>query len=145
MMQTSRTTFRSKIDAWLALVLLASVIACLGIVVAAILTASLLALLILSPIILLGVVLPAWLLRSTYYVLDEGDLHVRSGPFRWTVPLDDIREVSPTRSPLAGPALSLDRLRIDYGSGRTILISPEDGSAFRSRLEERRRKRVAPH
>lgn len=142
-MQNSSTRFRSKVDAWLALVLLASAIACLGLFVAALITASLLALLILSPIILLGVVLPAWLLRSTYYVLDERDLHVRSGPFRWTVPLEEIREVSPSRSPLAGPALSLDRLRIDYGPGRTILISPEDGSVFRDRLEERRRRGFA--
>jgi hypothetical protein len=33
--------------------------------------------------------------------------------------------------------LSLDRLRIDYGRARSILISPEDARGFLNELERR--------
>ena len=45
------------------------------------------------------------------------------GPFRWRVPIDAITAITPTRSALSSPALSLDRLRIEYGE-RAILVSP---------------------
>jgi hypothetical protein len=63
---------------------------------------------------------------------------VRSGPFRWTIALDDIHAVTPSRDLRSGPALSLDRLRIEYGPGREILISPRDQSGFLHDLEHRR-------
>jgi hypothetical protein len=46
--------------------------------------------------------------------------------------------VVPTRNPLSSPALSLDRLRIEYGQGRAIMISPADKGPFLRALEERR-------
>lgn len=78
----------------------------------------------------LGVGLPLWLFRSTAYVVDDTTLRIRSGPFRWSVPLAEIREVRPSRSPLSSPALSLDRLEIRYGRGSAILVSPADRAGF---------------
>jgi hypothetical protein len=49
----------------------------------------------------------------------------------------DIRTVTPTRNPLSSPALSLDRLRIDYGRGRRIMVSPRDPGAFLRELRRR--------
>ena len=71
-----------------------------------------------------------WTLLGTYYVIDATSLVVRSGPFHWTVPLRDIRSVQPTRDIRSGPALSFDRLRIEYGAGRVLLISPREKDAF---------------
>lgn len=82
--------------------------------------------------------LPVWILLATRYVLSDEELRIRCGPFKWTVPLREITAVTPTRSPLSSPALSLDRLRIDYGNGRSILISPEQRNAFLRSLEARR-------
>lgn len=138
-METSTLKFRSKVDGWLVLVIITTAIFCIGTALATAGTASLLSMLVVSLIVLLGVLFPVWLLRSTYYLLREHDLQVRSGPFRWSIPLQEIREVSSTRSPLASPALSLDRLRIDYGRDRSIMLSPEDRLTFTARLEERRR------
>ena len=45
-----------------------------------------------------------------YYELTEHELVIRSGLFRWRVPLDGIEEIRPTRSILSAPALSIDRL-----------------------------------
>jgi membrane protein YdbS with pleckstrin-like domain len=57
-------------------------------------------------------------------------LVVRSGWGTRRVPYGEIRNVSPSRSPLSSPALSLDRLRIDYGKIFPLYISPDDRQAF---------------
>ncbi len=53
-----------------------------------------------------------WVLYGTGYRIEERDLSVRGGPFRWRIPLDAIVSVTPTRNPLSSPACSLDRLRV---------------------------------
>ena len=76
----------------------------------------------------------AWLPFSASYTLTATDLLVRAAFFRWRVPLDQIIEVFPTHNPLSSPALSLDRLRVNYQrpSGRTwwVMISPKEKKQF---------------
>ena len=79
---------------------------------------------------LLGAALLLWVLCGTDYRVHAGELHVRSGPFRWRVPVAQIRAVEPTRSPLSSPALSLNRLRIRYGIGKAVMVSPADREGF---------------
>lgn len=74
-----------------------------------------------------------WMFRSTYYLIEGETLVIRSGFIRWRVPIREIRSITPTRSPASSPALSLDRLRIDYGR-TAILISPEDRDRFLAML-----------
>ena len=75
-----------------------------------------------------------WILFSVYYVITANDLLVRAAFFRWRIPLDQITEVYPTHNPLSSPALSLDRLRVNYErpSGRTwwVMISPKEKEQF---------------
>ncbi|RZJ55116.1 MAG: hypothetical protein EON49_21085, partial [Acidovorax sp.] len=85
----------------------------------------------------LTLVLPLWLLLDTSYTLTAEELLVRSGPLRWRIALGDVREVLPSRSWVSSPALSLDRLRIRYGQGRSILISPREKQRFIDALRER--------
>ncbi len=80
--------------------------------------------------VLVVAVLPVWLLLTTYYVVEGDSLKVHSGPFRWSIALHEIRSVMPSKSVLASPALSLDRLKIVYGDGRRILVSPKNRDAF---------------
>jgi hypothetical protein len=130
-------TFRSKVDGWLAGVLLISALASLmAVAIVGVVESPLLALAI-SPLLLLSVGLPLWVLRATEYRVDASDLHVRSGPFSWHVPLSEIRAVTPTRNPLSSPALSLDRLRIDYGRAGSIMVSPADKESFVAELRKR--------
>lgn len=136
--------FRSKVDAWLGAVLIGAPILAVASILrnaipegsAVILSVALLA--------VLPVGLPLWLLCSTHYTLTATDLAVRCGPLSWHVPLKDIRTVQPTRNPLSSPALSLDRLRIDYGLGHSIMISPTDRERFLRELDARR-TRQNPH
>lgn len=122
--------FPSKIDAWL----IAAGFAGMAAAVVAIgfslyfepgSPATILALL----LVLLVFALVASTFLYTYYEVDRDTLTVRSGPFRWRVPLDAIDSVKPTRSPLSSPALSLDRLDIRYGK-RRIMVSPADRRGF---------------
>lgn len=79
---------------------------------------------------LLGATLVLWVLCGTDSRVHAGELHVRSGPFRWRVPVAQIRAVEPTRSPLSSPALSLNRLRIRYGDSKAVMVSPADREGF---------------
>jgi hypothetical protein len=67
--------------------------------------------------------------RSTYYVIDGATLVIRSSFLTWRVPIAEITRVTPTRNPLSSPALSLDRLQIEYGR-KLILVSPEEKERF---------------
>ncbi len=69
------------------------------------------------------------ILRSTYYVIEGGTLLVRCSYLTWRVPIAQITAITPTRNPASSPALSLDRLRIEYG-GKVILVSPDDRQRF---------------
>lgn len=78
----------------------------------------------------------ALLVWPVRYVLDERELVIRFGIMRVRIPYKDIQEVSPTRTLLAGPALSLDRLMISYRGGRA-LISPSRKENFLQELAKR--------
>ncbi|QAZ39911.1 hypothetical protein C1M51_11070 [Methylibium sp. Pch-M] len=127
--------FRSKVDAWLLVVLLAGAAA---VVVAALHTLRMGAgWFIPLVLVLMGAGLPVWLLVSTRYTVASGNLAIRSGPFVWRIVARDIIDITSTRSALSSPALSLDRIRIDYRSGqlpRSVLVSPKDKAGFVSAL-----------
>jgi hypothetical protein len=130
--------YTSKIDTWLALVLVGAVAACLIAFVFALRTGSTTAVVATLPALIIGAGLPIWLMTSTAYTLSSTTLLVKSGPFKWQVPIEQIASITPTSNPLSSPALSLDRLRIDYGRGQSIMISPKDKDQFIQDLEARR-------
>ncbi|MHB8974902.1 MAG: PH domain-containing protein [Pirellulaceae bacterium] len=128
--------YRSKIDWWLGLVISVGVLAILF---------SSAALLVNPPqddvpaiwialAMLLMAAFMVWILFSVRYTITTTDLLVRAAFIRWRVPLDQIIEVFPTHNPLSSPALSLDRLRINYNhpSGKTwwVMISPKEKEQF---------------
>ena len=123
--------FPSKVDGWLVALMAVPI----GISVAAA-TAALLAhpplpaglIVVGVEVLVLG--LGLWTFRSTLYQVTDREVIVRSGPFRWTIPISDVESVRPSRSPLSSPALSLDRLEIRYAGGRRLMISPKDREGF---------------
>jgi hypothetical protein len=80
-------------------------------------------------------VLPAlmfvsWVWQATDYTLASDHLYVRCGPLHWTVPYAHITEIAPSWAAWSAPALSLRRLRIHYGAGLSLLISPVERERF---------------
>ena len=127
----AKKAFRSKVDWWLRLLLGLVIVGEFVAIGVVILDRT-------DPVVtsvtifacLAGLALFASVLLGTVYTVDRGTLHVRSGPFRWKVPIDNITAVEATRSPLSSPALSLDRLRIRYDTRRQIIVSPADKAGF---------------
>lgn len=130
--------YRSKTDTWLLMILAAAVIASL-VAAAATLTegsSSDWPVAVLTAV--LGAGLPVWVVVSTRYTLGQGLLIVQSGPFKWRIPVAEITRITPSSNPISSPALSLDRLRIDYGRGKSLLISPRDKDQFIHDVENAR-------
>jgi hypothetical protein len=127
-MEPGDQTFRSKVDAWLALVVAGGVGAMWLSAVRRIWAGR--------PIDALDVIFPllatafiVWVFRATYYVITADALIVHAGPIRRTVRLQSIQRLRATHNPLSSPALSLDRIEVTYGSKR-ILVSPRDKRGF---------------
>jgi membrane protein YdbS with pleckstrin-like domain len=129
--------FKSKVDSWLVAVAIVTGLGALAAGAVAFREGSPGSLLTFLVVVALVVALPISLLAGTHYTFDGDALRIRSGPFRWNIPLAEIRGVQPTRNPLSSPALSLDRLRITYGPGRFIMISPENKEGFLRELAKR--------
>jgi len=124
--------YRSKIDWWVALLLgfppVASILVCIALALSG-KTSELLwglapALLVFG--IYFGLVFPM------QYGLDDTHLLVRFGVCRQRIPLVEIAEVHPTHNPLSSPALSLDRLHVQFGPGffKAVMISPAERDRF---------------
>ena len=129
--------YKSKIDAWIVLILVGLPLGVLfGLIFAE--TASTAELIIMVAVIGAVTLLPFWLLATTDYRFRDDSLYIRSGPLNWTIPLSGIRRIEPSRSFASGPALSMDKLLIYYGKHDWILISPKDKEGFLSELESRR-------
>ncbi len=133
------TVYRSRIDTWLVLFLAAALAVSLyaNFVISSAMPSAAWAVAGLTAAI--GIGLPLWLMLSTHYTLDSRQLLVQCGPFKWRIALADITAVTPTTNPLSSPALSLDRLRIDYGQGKSLMISPRNKEQFLRAMEAARR------
>jgi uncharacterized membrane protein YdbT with pleckstrin-like domain len=122
--------YRSKVDTWLGVILGAVPIPLMFIIWKLFHEPVHGKWFIILPIFLIGICLPIALLASTRYTITENTLSIRSGLFKWEIPLKEISTIELTNDPLSSPALSLDRLRIEYGQGKYIMISPVNKVEF---------------
>ena len=123
--------FESERDTWLIVLGVgAAVIAVVGLIPVLIANVDGVIKVVTAILLILTVVLVSWVCLGTFYVVGASELRIRSGPFCWRIPIKEIHRVSPTRSPWSSPALSLNRLRIDYGDGKWILVSPKRRAEF---------------
>jgi len=128
-------TFRSKVDAWLVALVLASIGLTLfqaGRLLTVAPRESLLGL----AIVAVTIVLIALLSVPCTYTLTATHLVVRSGIVRLRIAYGDISAVARSRSLWAGPALSLQRVKVSY-AGRFVLVSPKDRDRFIDELQQR--------
>ncbi|MFI8553735.1 PH domain-containing protein [Psychrobacter sp. NPDC077938] len=78
---------------------------------------------------------------STKYILTNDQLQVDSGFSVQKIELTDITYIMPTRSMSSAPALSLDRIKIEYRN-KEVLISPKDRASFYQEIRARNPKIV---
>lgn len=78
----------------------------------------------LIPLGLALVLVLASLLSIRYTITEEGKLLVRALLLKQEYDLHKLERITPTRSLLSSPAASLRRLRLDFGVGKPLVISP---------------------
>jgi hypothetical protein len=131
--------FPSKRDAWLVGILwLVILVSAAGAMYTFTLSLSIVSLFV-QEVMWVGIVAFCFsILRSTYYTIKADSLEVRSGPFRWTIQFEDIKEVIPSRKAWSSAALSMDRLYVHHnGPAGGTYISPENRGYFLEMLAER--------
>lgn len=129
--------FRSKIDLWLLLLIVAVPIVALDFLLDGSGISDTGANLITALTVALVLCLFAWLYFTTRYTVTAETLFVKSGPYTWVISLREITSIEPTRSPASAPALSLDRLLIRYGGDRELIVSPADKRGFVAAIKKR--------
>jgi uncharacterized membrane protein YdbT with pleckstrin-like domain len=122
-------TFKSAVDWWFYAAVALVVVGCGISVFASFMEGGPVSILVglLINILLIGFMLSFLVTR---YTIASGVLRIRCGVFSTSIPISEIRSVTPSRALFAGPALSLDRLKIRYGIGNTVLVSPADKEGF---------------
>lgn len=126
--------FNSKVDIWLG-VLIVSV---------AVMVSKAAFLIVLQPygvfeaavLVVLGALLPLWILSSTSYHVINENLWIHSGPFKWKITTLSITTIKFSRSWASSPALSLDRIVIEYDGGRSIMVSPKERAKFLTAIKD---------
>ena len=48
--------------------------------------------------------IPGWIPATTDYRFRNDNLHIRSGPFKWAIPLSDVKHIEQSRSLASAPA-----------------------------------------
>ena len=137
-------TFKSKIDSWLIIFIAVALLAAPVLIVlnphaprnpSTMGNGTLIAIVLLATA--LPVALITWIFTTTEYTVTETDLVVRSGPMSQKIALASIKKIVKTRSLWSAPALSLDRIEVQYGTFGTIVISPDDKTAFARAIRSR--------
>jgi len=131
--------YRSKIDWWLGLILCVPPVVSITVCIALALAGDTSGLLVGFAMVLFVVGIYFGLVFPMRYGLDDTHLLVRFGICRQRIPLAAISEVTPTHNPLSSPALSLDRLRVQFGQGffKAMMISPTDRNSFLNELAQK--------
>ncbi|ENV81073.1 MULTISPECIES: PH domain-containing protein [Acinetobacter] len=134
-------TFRSKKDWWI----LGFIIAATGILLQMLWSMQLRGTLTEYPehgvVYALTIAIMWWPVLNTRYIVTQDQLIIHSMFLKWTISRSQIQQITPTHNPLSSPALSLDRLKIDYqkdGKTKSVLISPKNKQKFIEALQSDR-------
>ncbi|MEL7334493.1 MAG: PH domain-containing protein [Cyanobacteria bacterium J06560_2] len=122
--------FRSAVDAWFYVAVLSFPLLLARLSVPVLIGQNSTVIALGLAVILPLIILPSWVLFSTYYRIDSAILRINAGPYTCAVPLEQIHTVMPVRSLGLSPTLSRIRLRITYGRSQTIDVSPQRQAAF---------------
>lgn len=131
-MPDSESIYPSKVDAWLAILLITVPLLVIGLgIYLGDLTAM-----ILIPTGLLMALGFAAIAIPCRYTLTEKHLTIQCGMLRERIQLQNIRDAVPSSDPLSAPALSLQRVKIELGNDFR-LISPRDRERFIREIKQK--------
>ncbi|MBX3183705.1 MAG: PH domain-containing protein [Polyangiaceae bacterium] len=128
--------YRSKVDGWMVGVLWLMPLITIGVLLIFVVTGNYAELPWAVGSCLFVVALYGGLVLSMRYGISSDQLIVRFGLVRVRVPVASISTVEPTSNPISSPALSLDRVSVQYDS-KELIISPDEREQFLQTLAER--------
>lgn len=70
------------------------------------------------------------------YTIDGQNLTIKTGPFKSSIDIKEIKSIEPSSSILSSPAGSMKRICISYGKYDEVLISPSNQDDFIQELLE---------
>jgi hypothetical protein len=130
-------TYKSKKETWLMVVIVASTLGTVFAGAALILFAPEIWVRVIGLVMMFASLITILLTTPISYTIDRDSLYVRGGYKHWTIPIQNILAVRPSRGWLASPALSMDRLEIEYKDWEgtsLLLISPARTDQFLNEL-----------
>ena len=124
--------YRSRVDTWLAVVLAGSFLLMLSIFILPLINGAPIwpDLTITGGLFAVYSAFIGWLYLATKYKVSDTKVIIDGGLFKVTIPFSSIESIIKTKSVVASPAFSLDRLEITYEKTKTILISPKRQDEF---------------
>lgn len=78
-----------------------------------------------------------WIWVRTGYLILDTKIKIMYGPLIKIVNIHDVRTVRAKIDPFIDPALSMDKIEINYGQYETISISPKQKEKFIAKLLEK--------
>ncbi|QHS57590.1 PH domain-containing protein [Mucilaginibacter sp. 14171R-50] len=83
-----------------------------------------------------GIIILPIVFNTNYTITGTGNLKVRCGFFvNLTIPVADIKKITPCKTILSAPALSFDRLEVFYNKYDSVVISPVNADDFIAKLQ----------
>jgi len=74
---------------------------------------------------------------TTIYTIDNDKLKIKSGFFSYKpIEISEIKRITKTNNIISSPAASFDRIEIQYGKFKSIILSPKDKLNFCKDLTE---------
>ena len=74
---------------------------------------------------------------TTIYTIDNDKLKIKSGFFSYKpIEISEIKRITKTNNIISSPAASFDRIEIQYGKFKSIILSPKDKLNFCKDLNE---------
>lgn len=78
-----------------------------------------------------------WIWFKTGYTIENNSIKIQFGPFKKYIKIDEIHNIRETQNPFTAPALSMNRLEINYGKYEAIQISPKEIRLFVNELQKK--------
>jgi hypothetical protein len=136
-MNPSLSIYPSKVDLWLATVLIIAPVLVIGLGIYLTLTIGWAGLICLFSGLFMATLM-AGLSIPCRYTLTDSSLLIQCGVLNEEIKYEKIKSASLSSNPLSAPALSLSRVKVDLENGFR-LISPQNREAFIAELENKRK------
>ena len=90
---------------------------------------------IVAMVIMVSLLVVIWF--NTRYKIEGNQLHIYYGPIKISINLQDIQSIRQTKNPFVAPALSMNRVEINYEEYKTIQVSPKLINEFISEIKKK--------